>query len=78
VTKYLGGHSDVVGGHIVVNESTDLPEGTELTLILVDASDDMTIEERADLEAEMERGRADLAAGRGMSGDELLARVRAL
>jgi hypothetical protein len=36
-------------GHIVVDETTDLPEGTELTLVMVDADDDTTAEERADL-----------------------------
>jgi hypothetical protein len=43
---------------------------------MVDADDEMTPEERADLEAELDRGRAAIAAGRGISGDELLARVR--
>jgi hypothetical protein len=33
-------------------------------------------EERADLEAELDRGRAAIAAGQGISGDELLTRVR--
>ena len=41
---------------IVVEGKTDLPEGTELTLVMVEADDDMTPEERADLEAELERG----------------------
>ena len=41
----------VKGGHVVVEEPTDLPEGTELTLVLVDAEDEMTAEERADLDA---------------------------
>ena len=69
-------HARVQGGHIVVNESTDLPEGTQLTLVMVDADDEMSPEERADLEAELERGRAAISAGRGISGAELLARVR--
>jgi hypothetical protein len=43
---------------------------------MIDADDEMTPEERADLEAEVERGRAAIAAGQGISGDELLARVR--
>ena len=51
-------------------------ERTELTLVMLDADDEMTPEERADLEAELERGRAAIAAGQGISGDELLARVR--
>ena len=66
----------VKGGHIVVDEKTDLPDGTQLTLVMVDADDEMTPEERADLEAELERGRAAIAAGQGISADELLARVR--
>ena len=66
----------VKGGQIVVEGKTDLPEGTELTLVMVEADDEMTPEERADLEAELERGREAIAAGRGMSGDDLLARVR--
>jgi len=61
----------------VVEGKTDLPEGPELTPIVVDADDEMTAEERAGLEAELERGRAAIAAGQGISGDELLARVRA-
>ena len=69
-------HARVQGGHIVVDESTDLPEGTQLTLVMVDADDEMSPEERADLEAELDRGRAAIAAGRGISGDELLTRVR--
>jgi hypothetical protein len=61
----------------VVEEKTDLPEGTQPTLVMVDADDEMTPEERADLEAELERGRAAIAAGGGISGDDLLTRVRA-
>jgi predicted transcriptional regulator len=45
---------------------------------LLDTEDEMTPAERADLEAEIDRGRADIAAGRGITADELLARVRAL
>ena len=45
----------------------DLPEGIELTLVMVEADDEMTPEEHADLEAELERGRAAIAAGQGIS-----------
>src|SRR5262249_26611938 len=69
-------HARVKGGQIVVEGKTDLPEGTELTLVMVEADDEMKPEERADLEAELERGRAAIAAGKGISGDELLVRVR--
>ena len=70
-------HAQVKGGHIVVNEPTDLPEGTRLTVALIDAEDDMTAAERADLDATIDRGRADIASGRGLSAEDLLARVRA-
>jgi hypothetical protein len=68
----------VTGGHIVVDEPTDLPDGTELTLVVLDADDEMTADERADLDAMIARGRADIAVGKGVSSEELLARVRAL
>jgi len=69
-------HARVQGGHIVVDETTDLPDGTEMTLLVVD-DDEMTAEERTALEAEIERGRADIAAGLGIPAEELLGRVRA-
>jgi len=62
----------------VVDETTDLQDGTEMTLLVVDRDDEMTVEERAALEAEIERGRADIIAGLGISAEDLLARVRAL
>jgi hypothetical protein len=70
-------HARVQGGQIVVEERTDLPEGTQLTLVMIEPDDEMTPEERAELEAEVERGRAAIAAGQGISGADLLARVRA-
>lgn len=66
----------VKGGHIVVDEPTDLPEGMELTLALLDADDEMSDAERAELEATIEQGRADIAAGKGISAEDLLARLR--
>ena len=61
----------------MVDETTDLPDGTEMTLLVLDHDDEMTAEERAALEAEIERGRADIIAGLGISAEDLLARVRA-
>jgi hypothetical protein len=56
-------HARVQGGQIVVEQRTDLPERTQLTLFVAEADDEMTPEERAALEAELERGRAAIAAG---------------
>lgn len=50
-------------GRLVLDEPTDLPEGAEVPLQVVDP-DDLTDEERAALHASLERGLADLEAGR--------------
>jgi hypothetical protein len=42
-------HARVKGGQIVVEGKTDLPEGTELTLVMVEAADEMTPDERPSL-----------------------------
>ena len=48
---------------MIVDEPTDLPEGTELELIVDDGLEDMDSEERAELEACLDRGLATVAAG---------------
>lgn len=53
----------VRNGRLVLDEPTDLPEGAEVPLQLVDP-DDLTDEERAELHASLERGLADLDSGR--------------
>lgn len=53
----------VRNGRLVLDEPTDLPEGAEVPLQVVDP-DDLTDEERAALHASLERGLADLEAGR--------------
>jgi hypothetical protein len=45
---------------------------------MLEADDEMTPEERADPEAEIECGGACVACGQGISGDELLARAPVL
>ncbi len=66
----------VKGGQLVVDEPVDLPEGSEVRVALVD--DEMDEAERAELEAALEESEAELEAGRGVSEDELWARLRAL
>jgi hypothetical protein len=65
----------VRAGRIVVDEPTDLPEGTELTVAVLD-DDDMSDRERAELETSIEQGRADIAAGKGISAEDFLSRLR--
>ena len=70
----------VRNGHFVIDEPTDLPEGTEVELQLVTVADqwaDMDPEERAELEAEIEAGYAEAEAGELIGADEVLAKLRA-
>jgi hypothetical protein len=66
----------VKDGHIVVDEPTDLPEGMELTVAVLDADEGMSDSERAELDAAIEQGRADIAAGKGIAAEDFLSRLR--
>ena len=52
----------VKNGRIIVDEPTDLPEGTELYLVPAEGDDEMDDEERAELEAAIDEGLADVDA----------------
>lgn len=62
----------VRSGRIVVAEPTDLPEGTEVRLVLPEDGDDFDAEERAALHQALARGSADIAAGRWVEAPEFL------
>ena len=63
----------VRNGKLVVDETpTDLPEGTELVLIVADQGDDLDDEERSRLHASIGRGLADIKAGRVTDIDDVL------
>jgi hypothetical protein len=64
----------VKGGRLLVDEPTDLPEGTELELLPVDDMDDG---ERAALMASIGRGLAQVDRGEGVPAEEALRRLRA-
>jgi hypothetical protein len=64
----------VTNGRLVVDEPTDLPEGAEVELWLVDEALDE--EERARLHAALEASEDDFRAGRVIPGDEVIARLR--
>lgn len=70
----LRGH--VEGGRIVVDEPIDLPDGTEVEIAVAE-DDGMTAEERADVEASIDRGLDQAARGEGSPADEVLRRLRA-
>jgi hypothetical protein len=66
----------VRGGRLVLDEPTELPEGTEIELVPVDG-DQMDEADRAELEAALDESEAELDAGKGLGEDHLWARLRA-
>lgn len=67
----------VQGGRLIVDEATRLPEGAEVTLAVIDG-DDLDDDERARLHAALEESADDIEAGRVISAEESLKRLRAL
>jgi hypothetical protein len=68
----------VRSGRIVVDEPTDLPEGTELYLVPGDDGDELDTEERADLHRAIEESERELDAGKVVSEADIWARLRAI
>ena len=67
----------VQNGRIVIDEPTELPEGTELYLVPVDdEGDDLDEEERAALHATLRQGIEDWRAGRTVDASGLIAELR--
>ena len=69
----------VKNGRLVLDEPTDLPEGTELYLMPVnDQGDDLDEEQRAALHQALDEAEADVDAGRTVSEEEMWAKLRAI
>ena len=66
----------VHNGRLVLDEPTDLPEGAEVSLAVVD-DDEMTDEERARLHAALERSMAQAKAGKLIEADEVIGKLLA-
>lgn len=64
----------VRGGRLALDEPTDLPEGTEVELVAMD-DDDMDPEERARLDAALERGMAQARAGQTVDADKVIKKL---
>jgi hypothetical protein len=65
----------VKNGRLVLDEPTDLPEGSEVTLaITLDEPDD---EERARIITAIERSMDQVQAGKSVDADVVIARLRA-
>ncbi len=54
----------VIDGKIVVDEPVEMPEGTELYVVQVPLEDEMTDEDRAELNAMLEESFQELAEGK--------------
>ncbi len=65
----------VKNGRLVVDEPTELPEGTEIELVAVD--DDFDAEERARLLQAIDDGVEDFERGDHVDGFEFIAQLRA-
>jgi hypothetical protein len=63
-----GFRARVQNGRLVIDEPTDLPEGTVLNLVVDDEGDNLTDEERAALHASIEESLEDAKAGKGRDG----------
>ena len=72
--------AQVKGGRLLLDEPTDLPDGTEVELTLVDESwmDGMDADERRRLLQAIEEGEEDIARGDWVDGEQVIAELRRL
>ena len=69
-------HAHVRNGRVVVDEPTDLPDGANVELLVLDAAPDMDERERTASEESMNRGVAQADRGELYSVDDVLACLR--
>lgn len=63
----------VRNGRLIVDEPTDLPEGTEVDLVIDDQGDSLDEAERAALDAAISRAWSSVQAGEARAADDVLA-----
>jgi hypothetical protein len=68
--------ASVVAGRLVVDEQTDLPEGTVLDLVLDDEGDNLDEAERAALREALSRSHHQALAGQTREASEILRTLR--
>lgn len=66
----------VQAGRLVVDEPTNLPDGTEVELLPLDPGDWLDDADRATLHEALAQSEADIAAGRLVDANDILARLR--
>jgi UDP-N-acetyl-D-mannosaminuronate dehydrogenase len=67
----------VRNGRLVMDEPTELPEGTELVLTVLDEADDLDNDERARLHESLRRSMAQARAGQLIDADTVIGKLRA-
>jgi hypothetical protein len=65
----------VKGGRLVMDEPIDLPENTEVALVLADQGDDLDDEDRARLHAALERSAEQFRQGRTIPAEDAPDRI---
>jgi hypothetical protein len=68
--------AQVRGGRLVLDEPTELPEGSEVELMVAEDGDELENDDRARLHASLQRSAEQFRAGRGIDADQALARLR--
>ena len=63
-------------GRLVVDEPTDLPDGTEVELLPLDPGDWLDEADRAALHEALRQSDADVAAGRLVDAEEILTELK--
>jgi len=66
----------VRSGRLVLDEPTDLPEGTEVDLLPLDPGDWLDEHDRAALHEALRESNADVTAGRLVDADEILRELK--
>lgn len=69
-------HAQVRNGRVVVDEPTNLPDGSNVELLVLDAAPELDEPERAALDGSISRGLAEADRGELHSVDDVLARLR--
>jgi hypothetical protein len=67
----------VKNGRLVLDEPTELPEGTELVLAVIDDGEPLDEAERARLDESLRLSFAQARAGQLVDGDEVIGRLLA-
>ncbi|MGH7284686.1 MAG: hypothetical protein ACRELY_24440 [Polyangiaceae bacterium] len=65
----------VHNGRLVLDAPTDLPEGTEVELLVADDEDELDAEERARIDRELALAREEVARGEVVDADVVLAEL---